>query len=367
MEKHLRGQILIQYVNQQMMVRKFSIALEHILAPPINYVYTLHYFSTSHLWSCLTVSPSPIQHLFFCAEEEISLEEEEAYEIWQNIPDEERTSHLDVIPNPDGVMIRPSHHHVDSIMDSSIKHKQTNTALTSPCELQMKRDPSLLNFDNVSRVDIAEIHTISSWDNPVIITNAVVPETVPKTILDKEELKALYGNVKVRTGNRETLIDNGFMNSIPKRLADALEETNNTSNTECGTIVFSPIQELPDTFIDELRELMDAFPSCTNSDISIGRKKKFTLTIASEGFGIGMHKHNAAMFMLLVGRKKWYMTDSANLDGIVSECETHPRFYRELSSHKCIQQAGEVLYVPNGWYHEIFNLEYTLGIQALPE
>ncbi|KAL7454249.1 hypothetical protein ACHAWC_005880 [Mediolabrus comicus] len=323
------------------MVRKFSIALEHILAPPINYVYTLHYFSTSHLWSCLTVSPSPIQHLFFCAEEEISLEEEEAYEIWQNIPDEERTSHLDVIPNPDGVMIRPSHHHVDSIMDT-------------PCELQMKRDPSLLNFDNVSRVDIAEIHTISSWDNPVIITNAVVPETVPKTILDKEELKALYGNVKVRTGNRETLIDNGFMNSIPKRLADALEETNNT------------IQELPDTFIDELRELMDAFPSCTNSDISIG-KMKFTLTIASEGFGIGMHKHNAAMFMLLVGQKKWYMTDSSDLDGIVSESETHPRFYRELSSHKCIQQAGEVLYVPNGWYHEIFNLEYTLGIQALPE
>ena len=347
--------------------------MEHIiLAPSIHNVYTLHYFSASHLWSwsslslCLPLQPNTI----LSAEEEISLEEEEAYEIWQNIPEEERTSHLDVIPNPDGVMIRPSHHNVDIIMDSSIQHKQTTTASLSPCELQMKRDPSLLNFDNVSRVDIAEIHTISSWDKPVIITNVVVPETqVPKTIFDKEELKALYGNVKVRTGNRETLIDNGFMNSKPKRLADALEEnTNNTNtNTECGTIVFSPIQELPDTFIDELRELMDAFPSCTNSDISIGRKKKFTLTIASEGFGIGMHKHNAAMFMLLVGRKKWYMTNSSDLDGIVSESETHPRFYRELSSHKCIQQPGEVLYVPNDWYHEIFNLEYTLGIQALPE
>jgi hypothetical protein len=367
MEKHLRGQILIQYVNQQMMVRKFSLALEQILAPSIDYTRTKHYFSASHLWSsphCVT----PIQsNIILSAEEEISLEEEEAYEIWQNIPDEERTSHLDVIPNPDGVMIRPSHHHVDI---SSIQHKQTTTTSLSPCELQMKRDPSLLNFDNVSRVDIAEIHTISSWDKPVIITNAVVPETqVPKTILNKQELKALYGNVKVRTGNRETLIDNGFMNSIPKRLADALEETNNTNtnNTECGTIVFSPIQELPDTFIDELRELTDAFPSFTNSDTSIGRKKKFTLTIASEGFGIGMHKHNAAMFMLLVGQKKWYMTNSSDLDGIVSESETHPRFYRELSSHKCIQQPGEVLYVPNDWYHEIFNLEYTLGIQALPE
>ena len=61
------------------------------------------------------------------------------------------------------------------------------------------------------------------------------------------------------------------------------------------------------------------------------------------------------------------MTNSTDLDGIVSKSETHPRFYRELSSHKCIQQPGEVLYVPNDWYHEIFNLEYTLGIQALPE
>ena len=87
------------------------------------------------------MSPSPIQHYFFYAEEEISLEEEEAYEIWQNIPDEERTSHLDVIPNPEGVMIRPSHHHVDIIMDSSIQHKQNYTASLSPCELQMKRDP----------------------------------------------------------------------------------------------------------------------------------------------------------------------------------------------------------------------------------
>ena len=360
MDKHLRGQILIQYVNRQMMVRKFSCFGTHHPCSSIHLVCVI--------FGLLSLCVSPHLQFLFCAEEEISLEEEEAYEIWQNIPDEERTSHLDVIPNPDGVMIRPSHHHVDNIMDN-IQHKQTTAALLSPCELQMKRDPSLLNFDNVSRVHIADIHTISSWDKPVIITNVVVPEThFPKTILDKQELKALYGNVKVRTGNRETLIDNGFMNSKPKRLADALEEENYTNNnTECGTIVFSPIQELPDTFIDELRELMDAFPSlCTNSDTSMKEQKKFTLTIASEGFGIGMHKHNAAMFML-VGRKKWYMTNSTDLDGIVSESETHPRFYRDLSSHKCIQQPGEVLYVPNDWYHEIFNLEYTLGIQALPE
>ena len=78
-----------------------------------------------------------------------------------------------------------------------------------------------------------------------------------------------------------------------------------------------------------------------------------------------VHKHNAAMFMLLLGEKKWYMTSGGDLEG---DSETHPGFYREKSSHKCILRQGEILFVPHEWYHEIFNLGvYTAGIQALPD
>ncbi len=207
-------------------------------------------------------------------EEEVSIEEEEAYELWNNIPDEERTLHLDQIPNPDGVMILPSHCSISEIADHNC---------ISPCEAQARRDPSLLSFDNVDRIDVADIHTLS-WDKPVIITNAV-PETI---LLDKERLRDVYGDVQVRTGNRETLIENGFTNSKPMSLSDALMSSqNDATNTECGTIVFSPVQELPDGFITELSPLMNAFP-CENEASPIA--KKFTLTIASEGFGIGMHK-----------------------------------------------------------------------------
>ena len=58
------------------------------------------------------------------------------------------------------------------------------------------------------------------------------------------------------------------------------------------------------------------------------------------------------------------MSSSDDLEGVI---DTHPGFYRDLASHKCIQRPGEVLYVPNEWYHEIFNLDYTVGIQALPD
>ncbi len=129
---------------------------------------------------------------------------------------------------------------------------------------------------------------------------------------------------------------------------------------ECGRIVFSPVRELPDDFVDELGQFTACFPRPTEEFSTI----KFTLTLASEGFGIGMHKHNAAMIMLLLGEKKWYMTSGGDLEG---DSETHPGFYREKSSHKCILRKGEILFVPHEW-HEIFNLgEYTAGIQALPE
>lgn len=210
-------------------------------------------------------------------EEEVSIEEEEAYELWNNIPDEERTLHLDEIPNPDGVMILPSHR-----TDSEIAERNSIT----PCEAQTRRDPSLLSFDNVDRIDVANVHTLS-WNKPVIITNAV-PETISNAILDKDRLREVYGDVQVRTGNRETLIDNGFTNSKPMPLSDALlSSQNDATNSECGTIVFSPVRELPNGFITELSPLMNAFP-CDNEASPIA--KKFTLTIASEGFGIGMHK-----------------------------------------------------------------------------
>uniref|UniRef100_A0A6V2C5W6 JmjC domain-containing protein n=1 Tax=Ditylum brightwellii TaxID=49249 RepID=A0A6V2C5W6_9STRA len=284
-------------------------------------------------------------------EESVSVASSDALEMWREMEDEARTGHLDGVLSPDGVMIQPTH--VLNMTSDSI----------SPTSLHLKRDPTLLTFDNVKRIDASQLHTIS-WEEPVIITNSITEELFSnRGILDKNRLASVYGQVEVRTGNRETLIDNGITNSKPMALEKALQlpqSEGEEMHLECGTIVFSPVNELPDSFQNEMRPFTNSFP---DSSPSI-QTKKFTLTLASEGFGIGMHKHQAAMFMLLRGRKKWYMSSSEDVE---EDSQTHPGFYREKSSHKCIQKEGEVLFVPNMWYHEIFNLEYTAGIQALPE
>eukprot|EP00978_Attheya_sp_CCMP212_P028311 scaffold97435_cov93-Attheya_sp.AAC.1 len=161
-------------------------------------------------------------------------------------------------------------------------------------------------------------------------------------------------------------------------------DTSHNSDFECSRIVFSPVQELPDMFRETLESLMihnsssptllvpshddDLTSSLPTLLVPKNDNKKYTLCLGSEGFGIGFHRHGAALFSLVVGQKKWYMGPPDLLDhdeNGETKGDTHPAFYTTKSTHKCLQQPGEVLYVPDQWYHEIFNLEYTAGIQTL--
>jgi len=112
-----------------------------------------------------------LQNNFHCAvidvdeEEEESIDEETALKLWREQTD--RTSHLPPFPSPDGEMIAPSH-------DTPFNASTTATADTpvSPTEYQLRRDPTLLTFDNVERihVDDPRIKLKETWEIPFVIT-----------------------------------------------------------------------------------------------------------------------------------------------------------------------------------------------------
>ena len=313
----------------------------------------------------------------------VYIEEMEAMELWRK--DTDRTSHLASFPSPDGEMIQPMHSYdYDAASSAAAAGDGTSaeapkTGFGSPTQLQLRRDPLLLEFDNVHRVDASRLEEVS-WTEPIIATGCVAAallEQGRQRIACATLRRGQYADAEVRTGNRETLAVNGFVNSMPMALGEALYvENNDGGGGECSRIVFSPITELPEGLRLDLAAFVEAFPIdpealtlCEGKDQEeplTGKNKKFTLCLGNEGFGIGFHRHNAAMFLLLAGRKKWYMGSREAVEDDHPE-PTHPGFYGQKSSHKCIQVPGEVLYVPDQWYHEIFNLEYTAGIQALPE
>ena len=379
----------------------------------------------------------------------------------------------------------------------------TTTTTTATTARQLERDPGLVNVDNIVRVHYTEVlkhlsvkndssnsgnssHALSpNWmkgfgSQPIVIyglgqneqaeagannnNNTANGKNTAVTI--HEELlvfqEALRNAIRrhgadtiVRTGNRETLVNNGFHDSKPAALSDAGvvsrtmlwgDSTKRNSDSGCGertmgrnetevetevqadgTIVFNPIHEMPpefrsDSVLGQWLNTTDnnendtttserVFPnrlwnavltpkSSNENDTNVERESdetnsetdaseygrgrqqstRFTLCMANEGFGIGMHRHGPALFFLTEGRKKWYLSHPGLIDDTIAKhasdkdasvtasttSPTHPGFYRELSTHKCLQEPGELLFVPNRWYHEIYNLASpTIGIQAL--
>lgn len=300
-------------------------------------------------------------------EEEIFISEEEAYDMWLNNDDsgnDMRTSDLGLVPSPDGFLIQPSH-------DTTRNNADVQQFSESPKQNQIQRDPKLLEFDNVPRIHMSELD-LSSYDleNQPIVLTGFFDEDEKELQLDKcqqnlsfQNLVSKHGDVIVRTGNRETLIENGFHHSKPQTLQDIFH-----SFETCKSMIFTPIKELSESFQKDLiwatKNENSIFEHILEHPI------KHTLCLAPhQGFGIGMHKHGPAMFLLVQGRKKWYLSPPKPIDDMInSGAPTHPDFYTSLSSHKCIQKPGEILFVPSGWYHEIFNLDhYTVGIQALSD
>ena len=52
--------------------------------------------------------------------------------------------------------------------------------------------------------------------------------------------------------------------------------------------------------------------------------------------------------------------EAGDVEGVLrSICRPH------AASRSCIQEAGEIMYVPHRWGHEIFNLEPSVGVQAM--
>ena len=84
-----------------------------------------------------------------------------------------------------------------------------------------------------------------------------------------------------------------------------------------------------------------------------------------------MHFHNAALNTLVYGRKRWFMLSKH--DAYYSRTPALHWFrgssgyaYDALkkSGHlfECIQQPGDVIYVPESWAHGVLNVETSVGV-----
>jgi hypothetical protein len=122
----------------------------------------------------------------------------------------------------------------------------------------------------------------------------------------------------------------------------------------------------------------------------------YALSVGGRGSGVTFHIHTAAYCLLLSGSKKWYL--QSPIDGCPSggvspgrcfphswaggsghhqkhgatgtgrsqEDELDARLVEDTASsvqpRTCVQRAGELVFIPEGWWHATKNLELSVAL-----
>jgi len=94
-----------------------------------------------------------------------------------------------------------------------------------------------------------------------------------------------------------------------------------------------------------------------------------TFTLGRNGSGSGAHFHEEAWVAQLAGRKAWLVAPQSEDDHPSNSVEPCTLFanggerFWPPGARRCTVEAGEVMYVPGGWYHATCNLDdFTLGV-----
>ena len=98
------------------------------------------------------------------------------------------------------------------------------------------------------------------------------------------------------------------------------------------------------------------------------------LFLGPEGSGMGMHQdlgHTAAWNAQITGRKRWCLAApdqddflyEGEVDGFNPDLARHP-LAAQAELYEGIVEAGEVLFIPGGWWHQTENLATGFAITA---
>ena len=121
--------------------------------------------------------------------------------------------HIDAVTSPDSVFVIPTH---DSAPFSPAPE------FASCIHAQLKHDPLLVELDNALHVDMTQLRAVS-WTELVVITGCLAAVPLDDHHLTPVTLMNRFGDAEVRTGNRSTLVENGFTDSKLMALCNAME------------------------------------------------------------------------------------------------------------------------------------------------
>eukprot|EP01043_Picozoa_sp_COSAG02_P063388 COSAG02_NODE_8972_length_2377_cov_2.300702_1_plen_624_part_00 len=152
-------------------------------------------------------------------------------------------------------------------------------------------------------------------------------------------------------------------------LAANRDEKGNESIISDPPYVFDPIAAIGrGTEYESLLPLFADEERFSEFDLALDRANQ--LSIGGTNSGVSWHKHSQAYNALVFGSKRWFLSPPNHAPGNqvqsshewAIERETLPVEHRDTTVLTCDQQAGDVMYVPQQWWHSTLCLQESIGL-----
>ncbi|KAL5013202.1 hypothetical protein ScPMuIL_007472 [Solemya velum] len=234
-------------------------------------------------------------------------------------------------------------------------------------DIMQKFGSDICNIDikYANELTTSEFEEVYLLKKPVLLKfrNGAVEWTAPEK-WQKDNFVKEFSGWSMRSGNSLDITRTGGIGNIKTSFGQFLEHMMNETDSIGDTYyIFDGYFFLETSAFKALRPplyLQIKF----GSDAGI-------FMLGGPGSGVAFHSHGDGWNAVVYGKKRWFIyprekTPPGGVPAGYSQKDWIRKIYPTLSDDEkpleCIQEAGDILYLPEGFYHATINLADTLGI-----
>ena len=188
----------------------------------------------------------------------------------------------------------------------------------------------------------------------------------------REHILSEYGDAEVKVGLSSKIVGNSGDGAERTTIREFLQQAGAGDGSE-GPYVFdrgSFVKEHPE-ILQDIQPPLFFKPEEGGEDSIV-----VYFLLGGPNSGIPLHSHTDGWNALIHGRKRWFFYPPEELPPLdfpvyrgqfAWERETYPaiKANSQLSAPlECLQEAGDIVYIPEGWFHATSNLGETIGVAA---
>ena len=240
----------------------------------------------------------------------------------------------------------------------------------NPAHFFPKCDVDVLTPEQLTPALFAEKYSLQ---RPFILRNATDNAQARQFLADRCDIIERFGDVQVDLGDPFSLVVHGRASS-----SMSLREYLDTPFDISAPRYFFDRFGRWIKHLGELGSMLETPAAVQLHPVDAVAPTIFA--IGKTGSGIGLHAHQDAWNQVLFGAKRWTLYPGSP-GGVPPEAgynptEPHLQWLKDVYPAvkdganrplECIQHAGDVIYVPEGWYHATVNLGDTAAIASRTE